>query len=244
MKKIILFTVFVLGYYTTYSQIISLNEDKIITKSLTVTGWVFNVCDDTEYAQDDIKKFLKDRYDFKTKKDSKTSLVVPEVTIPKVSSKRGDLLIYIKHSEVGNMMGLAFVLGYDISLNSKDNEKEMGYFREVAKEFMEYHYNSYYTNIIDDLDKELNSAKKDLLKKENDISGMKKKERNLDKKLAKEDNEEKKKDLETDLEELQTEIEEAYDLLPTLKEQVETLTEKLDEKKELLLDYQNHIKVL
>lgn len=244
MKKIVLISFLVFGFYSAHSQIVSLNEDKIITKNVTVTGWVFNVCEDIDFAKDDIKRFLKDRYGFKAKKDSKNTSVVPEIVIPNVSSKRGDLLIYIQHSEIGNVMGLAFVLGYDISLNSTNNEKEMGYFRDVTKEFMEYHFHSYYTDVIEDLNKQASSVKKDLLKKENNISSMKKKEGNLDKKLSKEDDEEKKKELDEELEELLTEMESNFDLLPALKEQIESLEEDIDTNKEKLLDFQNHIKRL
>lgn len=244
MKKPILFSFLILGIYSAFSQTITLKENKIITKNETLTGWLFNVCDDLDYAKDDIKDFLKEKYDFKAKKNSKTTMVVPGVVIPNVSSKRGDLVIYAQHSELGNVMGLSFIRGYDIYLNSEDNEKEMAYFREVAKDFIDYHYDSYYSKIIDDLDKQLDAAKKDLTKKENNIGSMKKKEANLDKKLSKEEDDEKKNELNEDLEKLQDEIESTYDLLPALKEQVETLEEEKEKYNEELLDYQNEIKKL
>lgn len=244
MKKTILFSFLLLGAYPVLSQLVTLKEDKMITKNENLSGWLFNVCDDLDYAKDDIKDFLKDKYDFKAKKDSKSTMVVPGVVLPNVSSKRGDLVIYAQHSELGNVMGLSFIRGYDIYLNSEENEKEMAYFKEVAKDFLEYHYNSYYTNTIDGLDKQLGAAKKDLMKEENNINGMKKKEANLDKKLSKEEEEEKKRDLNDDLEELQTEIEDTYDLLPALKEQIETLEEEKAKYKEELIDYQNDIKGL
>lgn len=244
MKKLIFTISLFLGFNFVYSQVISLNEEKIITKDETLTGWVFNICEDIDYAKEDIKKFLKDRYDLKVKKDSKNTLVVPEAVLTNVSPKRGDLLIYTQHSESGNIMGLSFVMGYDIYLNSKDNEKEMGYFRDFAREFIEYHFDSYYTDLIEDLDKQLNSAKKELHKREGDVSSMKKKEMNLDKKLSKEEDTEKQKELEKDIEELLAEIDDTYDLLPALKEKVETLQDKRDENKEKLIDYQNNIKRL
>ena len=70
MKKTILFSFLILGIYSAFSQSIILKEDKIITKNETLTGWLFNVCDDLDYAKDDIKDFLKEKYDFKAKKDS------------------------------------------------------------------------------------------------------------------------------------------------------------------------------
>ena len=244
MKNLLLSIILILGFHIVFSQNIFLKEDRIITGDEIVTGWIFNVCEDENVAKDDIKDFLKDRYGLKAKKKNKYTAIVPEAEIPNVSTKRGDLLIYLQHSDTGNVMGLSFVLGYDISLNSNDNEEEMNHFREIAKDFIEYHYNSYYTEIISGLDKQLNTAKKDLHKKESDISSMKKKEMNLDKKLSKEDDEEKKVELEKDIEELQSDIEGTYDLLPALKEQIETLQEKRDDNKKELLDYQNQIKTL
>ena len=80
-------------------------------------------------------------------------------------------------------MGLSYVLGYDISLNSTDNEQEMDHFRDLVKGFIEYHYNSYYTAIIDNLGKQLDDVQKDLHKKESSISSLKKKEAKMSKKL-------------------------------------------------------------
>lgn len=244
MKRLLLSAILISGFQLVFSQNISLKEDRIITGDESVTGWIFNVCEDESFAKDDIKNFLKDRYDLKAKKKNKYTAIVPEAEIPNVSTKRGDLLIYLQHSDTGNIMGLSFVLGYDISLNSKDNEAEMSHFRDMAKDFVEYHYNSYYSSKIESLNKQLNKAKKDLHKKESDISSLKKKEMNADKKLSKEEDQEKKQELEKDAEELLTEIENTYDLLPALKEQIETLQEDRDENKKELLDYQNQIKRL
>ena len=244
MKNTILFSCLFIVTSPVFSQLVTLKEDKMITKNETLTGWMFNVCDDLEYAKDDIKDFLKEKYDFKTKKDSKSTMVVPGIVLPNVTSKRGDLIIYAQHSELGNVMGLSFMRGYDIFLNSEDDEKEMTYFREVAIDFIDYHYNSYYSNQINDLEKQLGSAKKDLSKKEGNISSMKKKEANLEKKTSKETDSNKKLDLENDLEKLQADIENTYDLLPALKEQIETLEEEKTKYKEELIEYQNEIKKL
>jgi len=244
MKNFLVTVSFILVCYPLLSQHVSLVEDKIITGDESVNGWLFNVCEDAEFAKDDIKKYLKDQYDLKSKKVNKYTEIVTEAEIPNVSTRRGDLLIYVQHSDTGNIMGLSFVLGYDISLNSKDNKAEMDHFRDVAKDFIEYHFNSYYSDKISDLDKLLNSAKKDLHKKESDISSMKKKEMNLDKKLSKEDDTEKKDELEKDIEKLLADIEDTYDVLPALKEQVETLQLDRDKYKQELLDYQYEIKRL
>ena len=67
--KILLLTLFILvGYSTLDAQTITLKEDNIILASGTVNGWIFNVCDDLEFARDDIKKFLKEQYNLKSKK--------------------------------------------------------------------------------------------------------------------------------------------------------------------------------
>ena len=244
MKNVILTLSLSISFFSSFSQSVSLKEENIITGDESVNGWVFNICEDAEYAKDDIKKFLKETYDLKSKKKNKFTIIVPEAEIPNVSTKRGDLLVYLQHSDTGNIMGLSFVLGYDISLNSKDNEAEMDHFRNIAKDFIEYHFNSYYSDKIETLDKQLNSVKKDLHKQESNISSMKKKEMNMDKKISKEKEDEKKQELEKNIEELQTEIENTYDLLPALKEQVETLQEERDNNKEELLNYQNQIKRL
>lgn len=244
MKKIIYTSIFILAFNSLYSQQLYLNEDKIITGDETVNGWIFNVCEDSDFAKEDFKDFIKDKYDLKAKKKNKYTAIVEEAHIPNVSTKRGDLMIYYQHSDTGNIMGISYLLGYDISLNSKDNPTEMTHLKELSIDFMEYHYNSYYGEQIDDLQKQLASAKKDLHNKESDISSMKKKEMNYDKKLSKEDNEEKKIELENDLDELTAEIEETYDLLPALKEQIETLQTSLDKEKKELLTLQEQIKEL
>lgn len=242
MKRLLLTLSILLGYLQLYAQTITLKEDKIITGEESVNAWIFNVCIDADFARNDIKDFLKDQFDLKTKKKNKYTLIVTEADIPNVSTKRGDLLIYLQHSDTGNIMALSFAMGYDIILNSIDNKVEMDHFRDIAKDFIEYHYNSYYSTIIGDLDKQLNSAKKDLHKKENRISSMKKKEGNMYKKLSKEQDDEKKTELEKDIEELSTEIETDLDLLPALKEQIEILEEDRDKNKSEIMNYQTQIK--
>lgn len=242
MKKTILTIAVTLIYTQLFCQTITLKEDKITTGNESVNAFIFNVCEDIDFAKDDIIDFFKDRFDLKLKKKNKYTLIVQEAEIPNVSMKRGDLLVYLQHSDTGNIMALSYAHGYDISLNSTDNKEEMGHFRDITKDFIKYHYNSYYSEIIEDLDKELNSAKKDLHKNETNITSMKKKEMNYDKKLSKEKDAAKKAKLEEDIEELLSEIDKTYDVLPALQEQVETLQEKRDKSKQELLNYQNQIK--
>ena len=244
MKKIIFILALLGSNSLLFAQLISLKEDKIVMGNESMNGLIFNVCEDAEFVKDDIKKFLNENFDLKVKKKNRYTSIVQEAEIPNVSTKRGDLLIYIQHTDTGNIMGLSFLLGYDISLNSKDNKDEMGHFRDLAKDFIEYHYNSYYSNKIETLDKQLNAAKKDLHKKESNISSMKKKEMNMDKKLSKEDDQAKQRNLEEDIQKLLREIDETYDLLPALKEQIESLQSERDEHKKELLNYQNQIKYL
>lgn len=207
MKKIIL-ALFLIASFAASAQNVYLVEDMISTKDQAVNAFLFNIKGDFDEALDHYKSFMKDRYDYKVDKENKTTYMIEAVDLPNISLKRGDLKTYFVVTDSMNMLGFSFLLGYDISLSSKDRPEEMAHFRKLIIEFMDYHYNESYNTIIEDKTKILEKIKKDLAQNENKIGSLKKKVVSLAKKKDKEEDATKKVDLDADRQLTENEIKE------------------------------------
>jgi len=205
---------------------------------------VFNVCKDLEKVEQNLGDFIKERYDLKMKNNSKYSQIAEKASIPALSEYRGDLIAYFHHTDTGNAASIGFAMGYDIYLNSQDNAEGMKNFRNMVKNFMSYHYQDYYQNSLDDLEKQLKDANKEVNKRETDINRFKKDDISLGKKLLKEDDPAKKQKLEADKLEANHKVDILYNELPPYREQISTLEKNMHEVREELNKYLSKILIL
>jgi len=220
MKNLIAAIILVLPGWV-YSQNLFLLEDETTTeKDRNVNVLIIKTTDDFDEAINNYKKFAKDEYDLKVKKENNNYYIIEEVDIPQFSVKRGDLKTYLYHTDTVNILAFSFLLGYDISINSQDYPQEMANFKKFVIGYMEYHYEQYYAERIKELNKSLDKSQKELSKMEKEVSSTKKKIESLEKKAEKETDEAKNRQIQSERTSLENETEQLLGELPGLRDNV------------------------
>ena len=231
MKKMTLFVLArMLAFATLSAQIhLFLEEQEVILEDGKATGWVFPAAGTQDEVLEDMKEYLKDRSDLKLKKGGDNTLIAEKVSLPAVTTLRGDLIGTCIITEQYYSVAVVFKLGYDISLNSKDWQKEMESLRNYVKAFMAFHYEAVYARRIKDLEKELNDVEKDRKQTESKMASMTNKMNNLSKKIGNETETEKINSLQAEINTIEADLKALMDTLPGLDEQIAGLNKRLDQ---------------
>ena len=231
-KSLILLLAGILFSGSLFSQIhLFLEEQAFIFGDGKVTGWVFPATGSQEEVLDDMKDYLKDRSDIKLKKDGDNILIAEEVSLPAITTKRGDLIGYSQITEQYYSMAIAFRMGYDISLSTAEWPKEMGNLKQYVKSFMIYHYEEVYSRRIKDLEKELNGVEKERDQAESKINSLAKKINNNSKKIGKETETAKIDAFQAEINTLESDMKALMDTLPGLQAKIDQLTKQIDQNK-------------
>lgn len=213
-----------------YSQMhLFLEERQVQLEDGTCTGWVFPVVQNLDEALKDLDDFCKERSDVRMKKDGDNMVMAEKVSLPAISTKRGDLIGYGYTSGTENVLALVYRLGYDISLNSEDYESEMEHFHTYARQFMSYHYEQAYDRRMEEIDKEAKEVEKEMDRTEKDIAQFTRKIENNDKKIEKETEEAKLNEYNTENSLFESNIQQLNNQLPPLQSKLEELQERRDQ---------------
>ena len=216
MKKLMLALVLCLPG-TGIAQDVFLLEDTIATNDVPVNALIINMPNDFDEAMVNYKKFVKDAYKLKVKKENSSTYVIEAVDLPHLSVKRGDLKTYLIPTDTINIMGFSFLLGYDIFLDSKEHPEEMDRFKQYVVRYMDFNCRAHYTNKIERLTKELDGSKKELRQRENKISSLTKKSISLDKKASKETDETKRNQFNSEKVLIENDIKSTSSQLPDIR---------------------------
>jgi len=200
-----------------------LEEKQVSIPDGKFEAWVFPINHNLDEALDDLKDFCKDRSDVKMKKEEDNLYMAEKISLPAISTKRGDLIGYARISEQNYAMAMIFKLGYDISVDSEHWPSEMESLRSYAKSFMTYHYESHYARIIEGLEKQIKSLEKDLKKDEGEVESLNKKIINLGKKIAKETETEKINEHEAEINTLEGDMQAIMNTLPEQESRIDEL---------------------
>lgn len=206
-----------------------LEEQLIQLEDTRFSAWVFPVAHDLDFALEDLQAYCKDRSDVKLKKGGENIMLGEKLSIPGISTKRGDLIGKGFINETNYGVALIFKLGYDISLNSAIWEQEMKNFRSYAREFMSYHFEKAFARRIDGVEKQISDLDKEKKQALNKIDSDNKKIQSLDKKISKETDE-------TKIAESKTEISVLEDSIAGLTNTTTQLQDQIDSLKEDVLD--------
>ncbi len=205
-----------------------LEEQEVNLEDAKSSAWVFPIPRNLEEPLDDLQDYCKERSDLKLKKGSENMVIAEKVSLHHITAMRGDLIGYTFIREQYYAMAMVLQLGYDISLNSKEWEKEMQNFRNYAKEFMSYHYEQYYSRRIQEKEKELKDVEKDKKQAENKIDNITGKVNNLGKKIGKEEETAKIQNYESEINTLESDMQELADTLPGLESRINALKEDIE----------------
>ncbi len=213
-----------------HSQIhLFLEERQVPLEDGSTSGWVFPVVQDLDEALKDLDDFCKDRSDVRMKRDGDNALIAEKVSIPAISTKRGDLIGYGFTSGTDNVVGLVFRLGYDISLNSQDWESEMNNFHTYARQFMSYHYENAYDRRMEEIDKEIKNLEKEKDRIDKDIVQLSRRIDNNNNRIEKETDEGKLSELRTEISTYEADIENLNNELPSVQSKLEELQGRKDQ---------------
>ena len=218
-----------------------LEEQEVILSDGKATGWVFPIPRNLDEALDDLKDYCKNRSDVKLKKGGDNLLIAEKISMPTLSTKRGDLIGYSFISEEYYAMALVFKLGYDISVNTGEWAQEAESLRNYAKAFMSYHYEQSYARKIEVLEKELKGIEKEKNQNEKKIGNMTDKINNLGKKIGKETDTTKIESYETEINTLEADVRQLMDTLPGLETQIADLKGQVNKYKTESNTYQSAI---
>lgn len=196
MKKFLTLC-FLLSSYFVNAQSLAPFQKQITLDKINVDSWAASVERGTE---DDVKSAFSDyvskNYKLKTKKNGKHGLIVAEANIPQITTRRGDLHVQFS-SETGKLeMAVAFMMGYDIFLNSRDNAPEMERFKEFLANFLMDYYKGFYDKLIREKEKVLKDLRGQVSDNEKKAKSLQKDIESNQKKLAKEADQLKKTEIE------------------------------------------------
>jgi prefoldin subunit 5 len=205
-----------------------LDEKEVQLPDGKVTAWVFPIPGTQEEVMEDMKDYTKDRSDIKMKKEEDNLYVAEKISLPSISTRRGDLVAYFFEADNYKALAIAFKLGYDISLDSKMWKDEMEHLHSYTRAFMAFHYEQSYARHIDVLDKELKDVEKERKQTEHKVNNMNEKVADLGKKIGKETDTEKINGYEADINELEADIRQLMDTMPGLGSRIEELNKELN----------------
>jgi len=184
-----------------------LEEQLIQLEDTRFSAWVFPVAHDLDFA---LKEYI---------------MLGEKLSIPGISTKRGDLIGKGFITETYYSVALIFKLGYDISLNSVIWEQEMKNFRSYAREFMSYHFEKAFARRIDGVEKQISDLDKEKKQALNKIDSDNKKIQSLDKKISKETDETKIAESKTEISVLEDNIAGLTNTTTQLQDQIDSLKE-------------------
>ena len=214
-----------------------LEEQELTLADGKVMAWVFPAAASQEETLNDLKEYLKGRSDVKLKKNGDDMLIAEKVSLPAITTKRGDLIGLCRITEQYYSMAVIVKLGYDVSLSTKEWPKEMESFRHYVKAYMTFHYEQVYARRIKELEKQVKDSEKVLEQTEGKVGSLSNKIANNNKKIAKETDEGKIGELEAENNTLEGDKKRVADTLPEMVVQLDSLKTKIEENKTELNTY-------
>ncbi len=206
-----------------------LSEQELTIKEETYPAWVFPLAGAPEEALKDLDKFCRQRNDINMKRVSNDLLMAKKVRLPAVSKLRGDLIGYAFNLEPEQRMGIVFLFGYDIALNSRNRPVEMESMRKYVKSFMSYHFEQEYNRQLKIQEKELAALERERGQDLKKINQLTNKINNLGKKIGKATETADIEALEKEIRSLEAEVRQFMDLIPGLDQQIIQHQDSMDQ---------------
>ncbi len=193
MKKFVLTILLTtIGFSTLHAQNLEIVEKKILIEKTPVDALVMAIGEEYTFSKKTFKAYVKDALDVKMGNDGKSALLAQKVNVPTLSSKKGDLKATYFTDRDSAYLGVSFILGYEIFINSENYPEEMKKLREFVRGYQEYHFTSFHNNQIADQENQKKKLLKEIKTTERAIGKLRKRIGNNDKKMSKSDDTAKK----------------------------------------------------
>ncbi|MCS6795104.1 MAG: hypothetical protein RMJ97_08100 [Raineya sp.] len=197
MKKLVLVLGIYLASYLVVAQSLAPYQKQITLEKINVDAWAAGVEKGSEEdLKDAFSNYVKKNFGLKAKRNGKHGLVVPEATLPQVTTRRGDLHVQFSNDTGRPEMAIAFMMGYDIYLNSRENPQEMERFKEFFTTFLYNYYKEFYEKLIREKEKILKDLRGQIADNERKVKSLQSDIEKTQKKIAKETDQLKKTELE------------------------------------------------
>jgi hypothetical protein len=177
-----------------YAQQYSPSEQKVQLGKATANAWVVTIDDE---PLDALKKswsgYVKQELDVKSKKDGRDGLIAKEILSPRLYAHKGDLKAKFFTENSNSTIAVAFMPGYDISLNTQDHPEEAENLRVFTKNFVKYYKTNQLNRLIAKEEKRESTIESAYKKNESERKKLTKHVAKLDKQLTSDKTEEVKK---------------------------------------------------
>lgn len=196
MKKFLTISL-LFSVFAALGQSLAPYQKQITLDKISVDSWAAAI---EKGAEDEVKSAFSDyiskNYKLKTKKNGRHGLIVAEANISQITTRRGDLHVQFSGETGRPEMAIAFMMGYDIYLNSRDNAPEMERFKEFFVSFLMDYYKGFYEKQIREKEKVLKDLRSQISSNEKKAKSLQKDIESNQKKLAKESDQLKKTEIE------------------------------------------------
>ncbi len=173
--------------YHTVAQDLTITERKMSFGDEAYEALVVNVLNPGE-AKASIEKYAKDKLGLKLKKDTKETLIADKISMPTIiPSKRGDFLVLV----TANQMAIAYRMGYDYILNSREYPDEMFRFKQLMNDILFNYYADGFNAQIAAKEKQIKDYEKEISKNTRESEKLAKDMQKNNKKIGKAEDAEK-----------------------------------------------------
>ena len=196
---------------------IYVEERPIMMGKQHVNAFLVKVHHNPKTLNKSFTRYAKETLKVKMKRGGKGQLVAEKVDNPTVSSKKGDLrtLVYKEGNVV--KLAVAFIIGYDLALESSAYPEEAIKFKEFVRRYGIYHESNYFKEILSDNQKRLNELTKRLKNNQKEVKRIAKRMKKIDRSLIKEKDENKRFDLTNQNVENQSKLQATNNVISNLK---------------------------
>lgn len=228
MKKIYLSLLLSFIMIGAFSQKIVINEGTTVINKKATNAWVSSINEDIDLMRKSFTRFAKDKYDVKTKKKSKQSLVIEKAKLPTISNKQGDLWVSFYPEGDNIKMSMAYLLGYDIAITSHEYPEEMKNLNLFYREFILYYKTEYFNSLVAEDTKRIKELSMELKKNQRELKSLSRTISRVEKSISKENDEVVKFDLNNKNIESKAKIQAKHEIVLNLKNEISKMTFSLD----------------
>ncbi len=236
--KLIITFVFAFAMQYGYAQFLQPAEKKMDVDDKVTPAWVLAVDESEDDLRESIIDYTKDELGVKLKKGRNGLLIAKEAKVPSITSYTGDLKVLLSQVQDQTQVAVAFMPGYDISLNSDDYPDEMEQLRNYTRSMLKYHMVNELQVTIKDDEKRLKNLEKDLKRNQREYRKLDKSAARMQKKINSDKTDENEKfDLSND----QEAAEDRMNTLMAAKDELDDEIAKMNEKIQVSQEDINYI---
>jgi len=218
----------IVGVRPIYAQFLQPTEKKMDVDEKVTPAWVLVVDEPEEELRESIVDYTKDELGVKLRKERNGLLQAEEVKVPSITSYTGDLKVLLSRVQEETQVAVAFMPGYDISLNSDDYPDEMERLRQFTRSMIKYHMVNELQATIKDDEKRLKDLEKDHKRNEREYRRLDKSTARMQKKINSDKTSENEKfDLGNELEAAEDRMNTLSAEQDELKNEIASMNEKI-----------------